>query len=149
MLNNIKFEAGSRLHRLMFKFGVIMKFFLFVILVITLLTVDQPQINQVRHYLVNFIGQAAESEYSRGKVSKRIYDELSGKFDTFKPHEEEYVKKITASSQDLITFYDTYCLESEFNGKMSAYNVSVVCTIVAEQFNDLENEVIRTRNKKS
>ncbi|GAB3000871.1 hypothetical protein [Psychrosphaera aestuarii] len=122
-----------------------MKFLIFVILIITLLTVDQPQINQMRVYLATLIGQAAESEYSRGKVSKRIYDEISTQFDSFKPNEEDYVKEITKSSRELMAFYGTYCQNGEFNPKISAYNLRFVCSKVDEQFTDLENEIIRQR----
>lgn len=126
--------------------GVPMKFLIFIILVITVLTVDHPEVNKVRSYLVNLIGQTAEGEYSRGKVPQRIYNEISMQFDSFKPREEEYVKEITKSSRDLMTFYGTYCQNGEFNPKMSAYNVRVVCAKVTEQFIDLENEIIRKRD---
>ncbi|QTH62899.1 hypothetical protein J1N51_09000 [Psychrosphaera ytuae] len=124
-----------------------MKFLIFLLVVISLLTVDHPQVNKIRTDLATLIGQLVESEYSRGQTSKKVYDELAGQFDTFKPREEEYVKAITASPVELYEFYQEFCKHKVFNEKISAYNMRVVCRTIEAHYVDLENEVIRqTRN---
>ena len=125
-----------------------MKFLIFVLLVISLLTVDHPQVNKVREMLATQIGVLVEGEYSRGHTAKKVYDELAGKFDSFKPREEEYVKEITESSAILYDFHTEYCKQKIFNEKISAYNLRVVCRTVGDHYVDLENEVIRQKKQR-
>lgn len=120
-----------------------MKFLIFLLVVISLLTIDHPQVNKIRTDLASWIGQLVEGEYSRGQTSKKVYDELAGQFDSFKPREEEYVKTITATSKDLYEFYQEFCRHKVFNEKISTYNKRVVCQTISAHYMDLENEVIR------
>ncbi len=123
-----------------------MRFFIFIILVITFLTVDHPQVNDIRNTVISWIGITAEEKYSRGKVSATVYKEVSSKFSSFKPNEEAYVKEITATSKDLMTFYETYC-KGAFNPKISRYNQNEVCKVIDKHYDDLDNEIIRQRNR--
>lgn len=120
-----------------------MKFLIFLLVVISLLTIDHPQVNKIRTDLASWIGQLVEGEYSKGHVSKKVYDELAGQFDTFRTREEEYVKQITASSVELYEFYQEFCRHKVFNEKISTYNLRVVCKTVNSHYTDLENEVLR------
>ena len=120
-----------------------MKFVIFVILVISALTIDHPQVNKVRDGIAKAIGNFVESEYSQDMVSNTVYKELEAKFDSFRATEEDYVKEITVGSKELHDFYQEYCKQSSFNPRISAYNLRVVCSVVGAHAEDLNNEVTR------
>jgi len=120
-----------------------MKFFLFLILAITLFTADVPVINKIRTQLFSMVGGVAESEFAPNKVAGVVVAEVSQHFNAFSDREEQYIKQISESSKELHKFYKGYCEKPQFNQYLSSYNVELVCEKIRLNLKDLESELVR------
>ena len=120
-----------------------MKFFLLLILVVTLFTADIPFINKIRAQLFGLVGVVAESEFAPNKVASLVSSQVSQHFNGFSEREEKYVKEISRSSQELHKFYKNYCEKPQFNQHLSSYNVELVCEKIRLNLKDLEAELVR------
>lgn len=58
---------------------------------------------------------------------ERIFEELSTKFNQFKPEEQSYVSEITRSRQSIRTFYNKYCKSNQSNVRFHRENLAIVC----------------------
>ena len=120
-----------------------MKFFLFLLLAVTLFTADIPVINKIRSQLFSLAGVVGESEFAPNKVASLVANEVSQHFNGFSDREESYVKQISRTSQQLYQFYKEYCEKPQFNQHLSSYNVELVCEKIRLNLKDLEAELVR------
>tara|TARA_R110000787_G_scaffold75182_1_gene166696 strand:- start:342 stop:698 length:357 start_codon:yes stop_codon:yes gene_type:complete len=62
--------------------------------------------------------------------SKKVYQDLSGDFAQFSSKEQAYVAEITASREEIINFYQLYCLKKKQAPKLHRDNLTKVCQVI-------------------
>jgi hypothetical protein len=122
-----------------------MKYLIFIVLVLTIMTVDHPQINKVRGSIVSLISDSATKAYSEGSVVDLIESNVAKSFASFKDVEEDYVKSIMTSPESIMAFYKEYCGNQKYNPNLSNYNMGTVCERIDEQMTRLDEEMIRAK----
>ena len=120
-----------------------MKYVVLLILILTLLTVDLPLVQQLRNQLITLVGLAAEREYGDDETASKIRQLVTSHFNQFSDKEEAYIKPAISSSRQLKTFYQSYCIKPQFNQRLSSQNVTLVCKHIHNHIDEVEAELIR------
>jgi len=120
-----------------------MKYVVLLILILTLLTVDLPLVQQLRNQLITLVGLAAEQEYGDDETASKIRQLVTSHFNQFSDKEEAYIKPAISSSRQLKAFYQSYCIKPQFNPRLSSQNVTLVCKHIHNHIDEVEAELIR------
>lgn len=120
-----------------------MKYILLLLLVASILTIDNPAINKIRGQLIEVISNIAHSEYGENNVSDAVSAEIKSFFNTFNTKEEEFILPYLGSPTGLLKFHKDYCEHGGFYNEMADQNRRKVCLIIDKQLDAIENEALR------
>lgn len=85
----------------------------------------QYLLSDMQRHLADWLLQieALPHQQQLGDIRQQVLKEMP----TLKPYQKDYLRQITASKQDFVHFYRTYCVTDEINPNFAGTDRVVIC----------------------